>query len=337
MSGIFDAVAKNDSAEPVQVDEFEDRAAERRRRREERRAVYADVVEDEDEDGLDVGDEELGEAWDEAEEFVSAESEVSIENKRSDSPQNVSTAPEDSRTEDFDTESKIDGVVDEVVALNRDAAEAEASELDARLPAKAVALDDDTVVSAQALDSMFSAQSAEPVAASSDLDLVNVDDLPELEAFDPEELELERAEAAAKTAADDAQSAEAPTAEADSSTEADVILPAAQPGEFVLGDALDAELVGRDSAIDLDSEVPPQRSDVEIPRPSRQGSLFKATIDESLLDEAEELVRGARRASATHLARKLRIEFTDAVQVLKALEARGVVELAEGETQGSVV
>jgi DNA segregation ATPase FtsK/SpoIIIE-like protein len=70
---------------------------------------------------------------------------------------------------------------------------------------------------------------------------------------------------------------------------------------------------------------------------TRQQPLFGSWIDEALLQDATEVVTSARRASATLLQRKLRIDYALAVDVLAALAARGVVELDDDATQGRVV
>jgi DNA segregation ATPase FtsK/SpoIIIE-like protein len=72
-------------------------------------------------------------------------------------------------------------------------------------------------------------------------------------------------------------------------------------------------------------------------RGARQQPLFGSWIDEALLADAVEVVTSSRRASATLLQRKLRIDYALAVDVLAALAARGVVELDDDATQGRVV
>jgi hypothetical protein len=57
----------------------------------------------------------------------------------------------------------------------------------------------------------------------------------------------------------------------------------------------------------------------------RQQELFAAGIDERLIQEATELVTSTRRASATLLQRKLRIDYARAVDLLAELAARGLV------------
>jgi hypothetical protein len=64
--------------------------------------------------------------------------------------------------------------------------------------------------------------------------------------------------------------------------------------------------------------------------PVRQQRLFGASIDEALVAEAAEIVTAWRRASATFLQRKLRVDYEMACQLLVELAARGVVEL-EGD------
>ncbi|HZN40472.1 MAG TPA: DNA translocase FtsK [Planctomycetota bacterium] len=57
----------------------------------------------------------------------------------------------------------------------------------------------------------------------------------------------------------------------------------------------------------------------------RQQELFAAGIDERLVQDAIELVTTTRRASATLLQRKLRIDYARAVDLLAELAARGLV------------
>ena len=78
---------------------------------------------------------------------------------------------------------------------------------------------------------------------------------------------------------------------------------------------------------------------MSIPRPAeqpRQMSLFGASMDESLLREALEICESARRASATLLQRKLRIDYAQACVVLAQLAQRGMVELEEDGTQARI-
>ena len=67
------------------------------------------------------------------------------------------------------------------------------------------------------------------------------------------------------------------------------------------------------------AEEPPERAG------GRQQELFAAGIDERLVQEAIELVTSTRRASATLLQRKLRIDYARAVDLLGELAARGLV------------
>lgn len=79
---------------------------------------------------------------------------------------------------------------------------------------------------------------------------------------------------------------------------------------------------------------------VAIPRPSegiRQQRLFVSATDSQLLEDAIELVTSSRRASASHLQRKLRIEYDQAMELLALLGRRGVIEIGDGETQGRVI
>jgi DNA segregation ATPase FtsK/SpoIIIE-like protein len=78
---------------------------------------------------------------------------------------------------------------------------------------------------------------------------------------------------------------------------------------------------------------------VAIPRPAegvRQQRLFVGRIDESLVLDAIGIVTSSRRASATVLQRKLRIDFEQAMELLSVLAHRGVIDLVEGEAQGRV-
>ncbi|MGE3175522.1 MAG: DNA translocase FtsK [Planctomycetota bacterium] len=79
---------------------------------------------------------------------------------------------------------------------------------------------------------------------------------------------------------------------------------------------------------------------VSIPRPpegARQQKLFVGAVDEGLVREAIEVIESTRRASASLLQRKLRIDFEEAKEVLALLAHRGVVELADDGTQGRVL
>lgn len=80
---------------------------------------------------------------------------------------------------------------------------------------------------------------------------------------------------------------------------------------------------------------------VEVPQPEvlpEQQRLFGATqLDEALIAEARELVVRYRRASVTFLRRRLRVGAEDAIELMRELERRGVVECGEDATQGRVV
>jgi hypothetical protein len=71
--------------------------------------------------------------------------------------------------------------------------------------------------------------------------------------------------------------------------------------------------------------------------PVRQQRLFGAGLDEALVSEAVETVTTWRRASATFLQRKLRIDYEQACQLMVELSARGVVELEEDASHGRVL
>jgi hypothetical protein len=88
---------------------------------------------------------------------------------------------------------------------------------------------------------------------------------------------------------------------------------------------------------------------VSIPRPereplpaapgrdaARQQHLFGAAPDPALVDEAIEVVTTWRRASATFLQRRLRIDYAMACQLLAELAARGIVELEADAAHGRV-
>ena len=79
------------------------------------------------------------------------------------------------------------------------------------------------------------------------------------------------------------------------------------------------------------AEEPPERV------AGRQQELFAAVIDERLVQEAIELVTSTRRASATLLQRKLRIDYARAVDLLGELAARGLVALEGDDSQGRVL
>jgi ribosomal protein S25 len=80
-------------------------------------------------------------------------------------------------------------------------------------------------------------------------------------------------------------------------------------------------------------DEPARRDDGAV----RQQKLFAADVDEELLQEAIELVRGESRVTATLLRRRLRIDYQQAMDVLVQLGARGVVELEADMSQGRVV
>lgn len=71
--------------------------------------------------------------------------------------------------------------------------------------------------------------------------------------------------------------------------------------------------------------------------PARQQSLFGDGLEQGLVQEAIDLVVGARRASATFLQRKLRIDYALAVELLAELAARGVVALEGDASHGRVL
>lgn len=85
------------------------------------------------------------------------------------------------------------------------------------------------------------------------------------------------------------------------------------------------------------------RPDVLVGRPPhvepevRQQDLFATRVDEALVQEAIDVVIGARRASVSFLQRKLRIDYDTASQVLAELASRGVIALEGDATQGRVL
>lgn len=86
------------------------------------------------------------------------------------------------------------------------------------------------------------------------------------------------------------------------------------------------------------SEPRPPAVDADGERASgRQQSLFAQGLEEGLVQEAVDLVVGARRASAGFLQRKLRIDYQLALDLLAELAARGVVALEGDATQGRVL
>jgi hypothetical protein len=118
--------------------------------------------------------------------------------------------------------------------------------------------------------------------------------------------------------------------------------PAAAPEPIVSVDA--APPIARGERADddeRDSAMPSDEPLVDIPRPPegrRQRRLFQEpSMDQALVRDAIELVTSSRRASAAYLQRKLRIEFSQAMDLLLLLARRGVIEIGEGETQGRVL
>ncbi|HLQ38330.1 MAG TPA: DNA translocase FtsK [Planctomycetota bacterium] len=109
------------------------------------------------------------------------------------------------------------------------------------------------------------------------------------------------------------------------------------------GDEDDDSLADRlaDAELAEDGDEVSDEPVVAIPRPpegARQRRLFGSSqVDPSLVAEARELVLSTRRASATHLQRKLRVEFEQAMELLSILGRDGVIEIAAGDTQGRVL
>jgi DNA segregation ATPase FtsK/SpoIIIE-like protein len=69
----------------------------------------------------------------------------------------------------------------------------------------------------------------------------------------------------------------------------------------------------------------------------RQQNLFGAGLEEDLVQEAIELVLGSRRATASLLQRKLRIDYEMACRLLVELAARGIIALDADAAQGRVI
>jgi hypothetical protein len=113
----------------------------------------------------------------------------------------------------------------------------------------------------------------------------------------------------------------------------------------------DADVAEDARAAAAREDVSPDEPLVAIPRPdpaavppaaaaetpARQQKLFGDGLDEELVQEAVEVVVGARRASVSLLQRKLRIDYALASELLAELAARGVVALEGDATQGRVL
>ena len=100
-----------------------------------------------------------------------------------------------------------------------------------------------------------------------------------------------------------------------------------------------AEALAEEPLVSIPRPPAPVAHDVpvETEAPIRQQDLFDARVDESLIQEAIDVVIGARRASVSFLQRKLRIDYDTAAQVLAELAARGVIAIEGDATQGRVV
>jgi hypothetical protein len=83
--------------------------------------------------------------------------------------------------------------------------------------------------------------------------------------------------------------------------------------------------------------IAPVVRQADEPAAARQQSLFGDGLDQELVQEATDLVVGSRRASASFLQRKLRIDYPLAVELLAELAARGVVALEGDASQGRVL
>lgn len=138
----------------------------------------------------------------------------------------------------------------------------------------------------------------------------------------------------------DAPIASAPAPEA--AAVEDVPVGAAEPESAEPGEPLFA--IPRPEPAPVDS-VARQPADEPLPaaepdearEPVRQQRLFGPAIDENLVAEAAEVVTAWRRASATFLQRKLRIDYEVACQLLVELAARGIVELEGDASRARVV
>lgn len=83
--------------------------------------------------------------------------------------------------------------------------------------------------------------------------------------------------------------------------------------------------------------VPAEPRAAAIPSEPVQQHLFGVRIDDALVQEAIEVVKLWRRASAAFLQRKLRIDYETATAVLGELAARGVVRLDGDGAHGRLV
>lgn len=175
---------------------------------------------------------------------------------------------------------------------------------------------------------------SEPSAASGELVFREVDELPS------ELLEASRHEAIVFP--DEAPVVEAPVHEARPAPwpEADTAAPAAAAEGGELG-FVDEPIVAIPrpepaAASDEDLRVEPS-APVDDEPAARQRQLFGGALDEALVQEAIDVVTSSRRASATFLQRKLRIDYEQATEVLAELAARGVVALEGDASQGRVL
>jgi hypothetical protein len=115
-----------------------------------------------------------------------------------------------------------------------------------------------------------------------------------------------------------------------------VEMPAVVPAAADVIPAADVETVEEALA---EASALAQEPVIPIPRPPegvRQQRLFVGVVDDSLVRDAIEIVTSSRRASATHLQRKLRVDYGQAIELLQVLAHRGLIDLVEGESQGRV-
>ncbi len=130
------------------------------------------------------------------------------------------------------------------------------------------------------------------------------------------------------------------TSEVDAENEPVVAASAAQDLETQPAESIEeTHEAAADARDDHTDAIAAEEPVMSIPRPAeppRQMSLFGASMDESLLREALEICETSRRASATLLQRKLRIDYEQACVVLAQLAQRGMVELEEDGTQARI-
>jgi hypothetical protein len=171
----------------------------------------------------------------------------------------------------------------------------------------------------------------EPTAAESAAEVFAADEegAPVADASAHEQrTEAEPVAAAADPSADDEPAAEEPSAEDVRAEElAAEELAAEAPVPIPRPELPVAPRVPTPPAVARDAEH-------EHPSGSRQQRLFGGRIDDALVQEAIDTVVGARRASASLLQRKLRVDYELACDLLAELDARGVVTLDGDRAHG---